>query len=78
MSETQTQMVFAWSCNAAHYQLPWSHSYVNFSHSALRDMFGEECVDFRDEKNISVTIDGKTIDICLETRVRRNTLSTLA
>lgn len=51
--------------------------YVNFSHSALRDMFGEECVDFRDEKNISVTIDGKTIDICLETRVRRNTFSTL-
>lgn len=38
--------------------------------SVFRDMFGEECVDFSDEKNISVTVDGKTIHICLETRVR--------
>lgn len=34
-------------------------------------MFGEECVDFSDGKNISVTVDGKTVHICLETRVRR-------
>lgn len=39
--------------------------------AALRDMFGEESVDFSDEKNISVTVDGKTILVCLETRVRR-------
>lgn len=37
-------------------------------------MFGEDSVDFSDEKNISVTIDGKTIHICLETRVRWKTL----
>ncbi|KAG5846794.1 cleavage and polyadenylation specificity factor subunit 3 [Anguilla anguilla] len=34
----------------------------------LQDMFGEDCVDFKDEKNISVTVDGKTAYICLETR----------
>ncbi|XP_068582549.1 cleavage and polyadenylation specificity factor subunit 3 [Cebidichthys violaceus] len=34
----------------------------------LQDMFGEECVDFSDDKNISVTVDGKTVHICLETR----------
>ncbi|KAG7224219.1 hypothetical protein INR49_019954 [Caranx melampygus] len=34
----------------------------------LQDMFGEECVDFSDSKNISVTVDGKTVHICLETR----------
>ncbi|XP_042356436.1 LOW QUALITY PROTEIN: cleavage and polyadenylation specificity factor subunit 3-like [Plectropomus leopardus] len=34
----------------------------------LQDMFGEECVDFSDSKNISVTVDGKTVLICLETR----------
>lgn len=33
-------------------------------------MFGEECVDFRDGKNISVTVDRKTVHICCETRVR--------
>lgn len=33
-------------------------------------MFGEESVDFSDEKNIAVTVDGKTILVCLETRVR--------
>ncbi len=36
-------------------------------------MFGEECVDFSDVKNISVTVDGKTVHICLETRVRGTT-----
>lgn len=36
-------------------------------------MFGEECVDFGDGKNISVTVDGKTVHICLETRVRSRT-----
>lgn len=41
----------------------------------LRDMFGEESVDFSVGKNISVTVDGKTIHICLETRVRRKTVS---
>uniref|UniRef100_A0A7N8Y2R1 Cleavage and polyadenylation specificity factor subunit 3 n=1 Tax=Mastacembelus armatus TaxID=205130 RepID=A0A7N8Y2R1_9TELE len=34
------------------------------------DMFGEECVDFSDSKNISVTVDRKTVHICSETRVR--------
>lgn len=38
--------------------------------SVFRDMFGEECVDFSDGKNISLTVDGKTVNICLETRVR--------
>uniref|UniRef100_A0A7N8X211 Cleavage and polyadenylation specific factor 3 n=1 Tax=Mastacembelus armatus TaxID=205130 RepID=A0A7N8X211_9TELE len=32
------------------------------------DMFGEECVDFSDSKNISVTVDRKTVHICSETR----------
>ncbi|CAG5866479.1 unnamed protein product [Menidia menidia] len=34
----------------------------------LQDMFGVECVDFSDSKTISVTVDGKTVHICLETR----------
>ncbi|XP_041668739.1 cleavage and polyadenylation specificity factor subunit 3 isoform X2 [Cheilinus undulatus] len=34
----------------------------------LQDMFGEECVDFSDGKNISLTVDGKSVIICLETR----------
>uniref|UniRef100_A0A7N6AIF4 Cleavage and polyadenylation specific factor 3 n=1 Tax=Anabas testudineus TaxID=64144 RepID=A0A7N6AIF4_ANATE len=34
----------------------------------LQDMFGEECVDFSDGKNISVTVDRKTVHICCETR----------
>lgn len=38
--------------------------------SVFRDMFGEECVDFSHDKNICVTVDGKMIHICLETRVR--------
>lgn len=33
------------------------------------DMFGEECVDFKDQNNLSVTVDGKTAYINLETRV---------
>lgn len=32
-------------------------------------MFGEECVDFTDDKNVSVAVDGKTIHISLDTRV---------
>ncbi|KPP76266.1 cleavage and polyadenylation specificity factor subunit 3-like [Scleropages formosus] len=34
----------------------------------LQDMFGEDCVDFKDLNNPSVTVDGKTAYICLETR----------
>uniref|UniRef100_A0A3Q0T6Z3 Cleavage and polyadenylation specific factor 3 n=1 Tax=Amphilophus citrinellus TaxID=61819 RepID=A0A3Q0T6Z3_AMPCI len=34
----------------------------------LQDMFGEECVHFSDGKIISVTVDGKTVHICLKTR----------
>ncbi|KAM7375912.1 hypothetical protein PAMP_005673 [Pampus punctatissimus] len=34
----------------------------------LQDMFGEEFVDFSDGKNICVTVDGKTVHICFETR----------
>uniref|UniRef100_A0A669EBX7 Cleavage and polyadenylation specific factor 3 n=1 Tax=Oreochromis niloticus TaxID=8128 RepID=A0A669EBX7_ORENI len=34
----------------------------------LQDMFGEECVNFSDGKIISVTVDGKTVHICLKTR----------
>lgn len=41
--------------------------------SIFRGMFGEEFVEFTDNKNISVTVDGKTILICMETRVRRRT-----
>lgn len=33
-------------------------------------MFGVDCVNFGDGKNISVTVDEKTVHICLETRVR--------
>lgn len=33
-------------------------------------MFGVECVDFSDGNSISVTVDGKTVLISLETRVR--------
>ena len=40
-------------------------------------MFGEECVDFSDGRNISVTVDGKTVLICLETRVRVSQPDTL-
>ncbi|KAI4804111.1 hypothetical protein KUCAC02_025753 [Chaenocephalus aceratus] len=35
----------------------------------LQDMFGLDCVDFSDGKNISLTVDGKTVHICLETRL---------
>ncbi|MCI4389529.1 hypothetical protein PGIGA_G00099040 [Pangasianodon gigas] len=34
----------------------------------FHDMFGEECVDFKDKNNLSVTVDGKTAYINLETR----------
>uniref|UniRef100_A0A671YR67 Cleavage and polyadenylation specificity factor subunit 3 n=1 Tax=Sparus aurata TaxID=8175 RepID=A0A671YR67_SPAAU len=34
----------------------------------LQDMFGEECVDFSGGKNISLTVDGKAMHVCLETR----------
>lgn len=33
-------------------------------------MFGEDCVDFKDNKNLTVTVDGNTAFICPETRVR--------
>lgn len=62
-------------CSTRHYQkeLLLSDS-ISASLSVFRDMFGEECVDFRNEKNISVNVDGKTIHICLETRVRLKTI----
>uniref|UniRef100_A0A8C7IW79 Cleavage and polyadenylation specificity factor subunit 3 n=1 Tax=Oncorhynchus kisutch TaxID=8019 RepID=A0A8C7IW79_ONCKI len=34
----------------------------------LLDMFGEDCVDFKDNKNLTVTVDGNTAFICPETR----------
>uniref|UniRef100_H3C2X6 Cleavage and polyadenylation specificity factor subunit 3 n=1 Tax=Tetraodon nigroviridis TaxID=99883 RepID=H3C2X6_TETNG len=34
----------------------------------LQEMFGEECVDFTDHKNVSVAVDGKTIHVSLDTR----------
>ncbi|XP_061751852.1 cleavage and polyadenylation specificity factor subunit 3 [Nerophis ophidion] len=34
----------------------------------LQDMFGQDYVDISDDKNFSVTVDGKTVLICLETR----------
>uniref|UniRef100_A0A4W4F7U5 Cleavage and polyadenylation specificity factor subunit 3 n=1 Tax=Electrophorus electricus TaxID=8005 RepID=A0A4W4F7U5_ELEEL len=34
----------------------------------FQDMFGEECVDFKDKSNLSITVDGKTAYINLETR----------
>lgn len=40
-----------------------------FSPSVYSDMFGEDCVDFKDKSNLSVTVDGKTAYINLETRV---------
>lgn len=33
-------------------------------------MFGQDHVDVNDRQNISVTVDGKTVNIFLETRVR--------
>lgn len=45
-------------------------NYVICLLSVFRDMFGEECVNFSDGKIISVTVDGKTVHICLKTRVR--------
>lgn len=33
-------------------------------------MFGVESVDFSDDKNISVTVDEKTVLVSLETRVK--------
>lgn len=32
-------------------------------------MFGEECVELTDGKDVSVTVDGRTILISLDTRV---------
>lgn len=32
-------------------------------------MFGDECVNFKDNKNLSVTVDGVTASIDPETRV---------
>lgn len=40
-----------------------------FSSPLYRDMFGDECVDFKDKNKLSVTVDGKTAYINLETRV---------
>lgn len=40
-----------------------------FSSPLYSDMFGEECVDFKDKNNLSVTVDGKTAYINLETKV---------
>ncbi|TNM95387.1 hypothetical protein fugu_016470 [Takifugu bimaculatus] len=34
----------------------------------LQEMFGEECVQLTDDKNVSVTVDGRTILISLDTR----------
>lgn len=51
----------------------FGYGIMSGSRSIFRDMFGEECVDFSDDKNISVTVDGKAIHICLETRVRNET-----
>uniref|UniRef100_A0A8C5B5K1 Cleavage and polyadenylation specific factor 3 n=1 Tax=Gadus morhua TaxID=8049 RepID=A0A8C5B5K1_GADMO len=34
----------------------------------LQDMFGEDCVEFRDSSSMAVTVDGKAVLICLETR----------
>uniref|UniRef100_W5KBE1 Cleavage and polyadenylation specificity factor subunit 3 n=1 Tax=Astyanax mexicanus TaxID=7994 RepID=W5KBE1_ASTMX len=34
----------------------------------FQDMFGEECVDFKDKNTVTVTVDGKTANINLETR----------
>lgn len=35
----------------------------------LRDIFGEDCVSVKDDSSLSVTVDGKTANINLETRV---------
>lgn len=42
-------------------------------HADCREMFGEECVEFTEDKNVSVTVDGRTILISLVTRVRSRT-----
>lgn len=34
-----------------------------------RDIFGEDCVSVKDDSVLSVTVDGKTANINLETRV---------
>lgn len=35
----------------------------------LRDIFGEDCVSVKDGSVLSVTVDGKTANVNLETRV---------
>ncbi|XP_036437785.1 cleavage and polyadenylation specificity factor subunit 3 isoform X2 [Colossoma macropomum] len=34
----------------------------------FQDMFGDECVDLKDKSNLSITVDGKTVYVNLETR----------
>lgn len=41
----------------------------SFSATICRDMFGEECVDFKDKNCLAVSVDEKTAFINLETRV---------
>lgn len=36
---------------------------------SLRDIFGEDCVSVKDGSVLSVTVDGKTANVNLETRV---------
>lgn len=42
--------------------------YQNRLLKMFRDMFGEECVEFNDKNSLSITVDGKTVCINMETR----------
>lgn len=44
------------------------HSNAKFLFTS-RDIFGEDCVSVKDDSVLSVTVDGKTANINLETRV---------
>lgn len=61
-------MVFA-SCKIV---LDFQRRYLKIIHLLFlsnRDMFGEECVSNTDESTITVTVDGKSAILSLETRV---------
>lgn len=55
------------------------HVYSDFKVKAclcvISDMFGDECVNVRDGRKLSVTVDGVTVVIDPQTRVRDRLLS---
>ncbi|MEJ1287326.1 cleavage and polyadenylation specificity factor 3 [Cricetulus griseus] len=54
------------------------HVYSKRLEVMLQDIFGEDCVSVKDDSVLSVTVDGKTANINLETRLRQLPLGTLS